>query len=529
MRVLNVVVLAVSLVACGAPKLEDPIQVDGGLISGTVGVRDEAIRVYKGIPFAEPPVGELRWRPPQPLEPWRGVRQATEFAPACFQPEMPPGIVYGNVWPDQSEDCLYLNVWTGARSPEERRPVMVWIHGGGLQRGTAAHYDGESFAQKGVVLVSIQYRLNAFGFLAHPGLSEESERGSSGNYGVLDQIAALEWVQRNISRFGGDPERVTIFGESAGAWSVCFQMATPLSEGLFERAIAESGTAFGQIRPLRNGEASAEAMGRQFAEVLGRGGAEELRRVPPEDIVEALYDQEPERRAMNATRFEFRPAIDGWVIPEEVLTVFREGRQHRVPLILGFNRDEASVTAQYFAPQTVTEWQAGVREQAGALAEEAMRLYPVERSEDILPAFLAAGRDRSYTWSMKTWAKLMEDTGLDAWLYHFTRVPPGERSEDLGAYHAAEIIYVFDNLHRGDRPYTEVDHELADAISNYWVNFAATGDPNGAGLPEWPSYDSESDPYMDFGDTVEARFGLYPEAYELWSRYYAAQRGATEQ
>jgi para-nitrobenzyl esterase len=515
------------LATCGAPRQQDPIRVDGGLIRGAVGERDPSIRVWRGIPFAAPPVGELRWKPPQPVVPWEGEREATADAPACFQPEMPPGIVYGPVWKDQSEDCLYLNVWSGAASAAERRPVMVWIHGGSLERGTAAHYSGESLAMKGVVLVSIQYRLNAFGFLAHPELTAESEHGSSGNYGLLDQIAALEWVQRNISSFGGDPSNVTIFGESAGSWSVCFQMATPLSAGLFHRGIGQSGTAFFPLKPLADDDPeaeSAEEMGQRFAEALGCTTLEEMRAVPAEAIIEALYDTDLERRRMNVTRFELRPALDGWAIREQVLTTFREGRQHPVPVILGYNRDEASITVRFFAPKTVAEWEQGARRELGEFADPAMQIYPVERDEDIRAAFLASGRDRAHTWPMKTWARLMEQAGLPVWMYHFTRVPPGPWAEELGAYHAAEIVYVFDGLGRSDRPYTEVDQRVADAMSSYWVNFATTGDPNGEGLPPWPAWDSGSDRYMEFGDVIEAKTGLYPEAYELWDRIYAAQR-----
>ena len=306
--------------------IDDPVRISNGSLSGTLG-RSLEVRVYKGIPYASPPVGSLRWKTPKSAATWEGVRKADAFSPACMQTPYPSSSIYHSEPEPVSEDCLYLNLWTAAKSPRERRPVMVWIHGGALTRGSGfvGVYDGESLAKKGVVVVTINYRLGIFGFLAHPELTRESDHNASGNYGLLDQITALEWVQKNIAAFGGDPKRVTIFGESAGSWSVNYLMATPLANGLFQRAIGESGAAFESVKTL----AETEATGVKFAKSMGADTIAALRAKPAEEILKS------------SAFASFPPNVDGWMLPHDVYTIFAAGKQNDVPILIGSNADEA--------------------------------------------------------------------------------------------------------------------------------------------------------------------------------------------
>ena len=360
--------------------------------------------VYRGVPFAAPPVGELRWRPPEPALAWEGVRDATEAAPACMQNPLPAAAqtFYDAGVDRMDEDCLYLNVWTAA-GPDDRAPVLVWIHGGGLSIGNGADitYDGTRLAQRGVVLVTINYRLGAFGYLAHPLLSAESGHGASGNYGLLDQIAALGWVHRNIAAFGGDPSRVTIFGESAGSWSV----------------------------NQRN-------------------------------------------------------------------------------------------------PETI-------RSEYGEHADALLETFPAETDEEAQRARIASGTDATFGREMRTWARMMETVSSPAYLYFFSRVPPAPDADRYGAYHTAEIPYVFDNFGVSPHPYanrdyTDTDRRLSDILASYWVNMAATGDPNGEGLPEWPAYDPEADAALHVGDTITVERGIRRDRLDFFDLYYAAQREGSD-
>src|SRR5579864_1965522 len=302
-------------------RSSDNVRVEQGLLSGAEGKNPE-VRVYRGIPYAAPPVGELRWKPPQPPASWQGVRDAKEFMKACWQNPYPSGSIYAAKLPPLSEDCLYLNVWTAAKSKKDHLPVMVWIHGGGFTRGDGISnaYDGENFARKGVVLVTINYRLGIFGFFAHPALTAESEHHASGNYGLEDQIAALKWVKKNIEAFGGDPKNVTIFGESAGSWAVNALMASPLAKGLFERVIGESGASFSPIKGLSESEKAGEKLDPSI---------QSLRAKPAEELVKTNEQV-------------VRPIVDGWVLPQSVAKIFSEGRQNDVALLVGFNADEGT-------------------------------------------------------------------------------------------------------------------------------------------------------------------------------------------
>jgi para-nitrobenzyl esterase len=401
-----------------------------------------------------------------------------------MQVPYPEGSPYRMADEPVSEDCLYLNIWTGAQSASERRPVMVWIHGGALTRGSGSLgvYDGEALAQRGVVLVTVNYRLGLLGFLAHPELSKESARHVSGNYGILDQIAALEWVRRNIAGFGGDPTRVTVFGESAGSWSVNALVASPLAKGLFQRAIGESGALFASLPKL----ADAEKSGERTATQLGAASIAELRAKPATDLIKTGNDQA-------------RPNVDGWMLPDQVMAIFSQGRQNDVPVLMGSNADEGTA----FTPPGIKvegyKTLAAIR--FGARADEFLRLYPAATEQEAHASAAAAIRDQTFGWEMRTWARMQTNTGKSkAYVYYFNHVPPGPAGAALGAYHASEIRYVFHNLQSAQ----EADRKLADAMSAYWVNFAISGDPNGKDLPEWPPYSAKADLALGLGDRIAA-------------------------
>lgn len=501
-------ILAAAGISLCYGSIKDPVRLDSGLIAGTAG-RDSAVRVYRGIPYAAPPVDTLRWRAPQPAVPWQGVRMAGQFGPICMQSRSGRGGAAAPV--PMSEDCLYLNVWTAAPAPGARRPVMLWLHPGGFTGGSGSSpaTDGESLAKKGVVVVTINYRLGIFGFFSHPELTSESDRRASGNQGLQDQVAALEWVRRNIAAFGGDPKRVTIFGDSAGAMSVGDLMASPQARGLFEHAIAESGSYIGlSVNPMKT-LADAEQDGLQTAEKLGARSLAELRAKPAEEL-------------LRAARGGF-PIVDGWFLPDDPAAIFAQGRQNDVPLLVGSNKDEGTFFLQ---PTTAAASLERVHRRFGDLADTFLKLYPAGSDAEATNSQLAAFRDE-LGWVMRKWAELQTATGKSkAFLYYFTHEPPsgavsprGGRAS--GATHGAEAQYVFENL-LGNRPWTELDRRLADTISSYWVNFASHGNPNGKGLPRWPAFDVRgSDRPMVLGDTVEvgpAPNGSQLAFYEAWYR-----------
>ena len=501
------------------------VTVTGGRMSGAP-AGDSGVWSFKGIPFAAPPVGDLRWRPPQPVVPWEGALDATAFAPACLQPLREVGSFYGQIVDQMEEDCLYLNVWSAAQ-PGDAVPVMVWIHGGGLSSGHGgeATYDGTALAERGVVLVTINYRLGPLGYLAHPLLAAESEHQSSGNYGTLDQVASLRWVRDNIAAFGGDPNRVTIFGESAGSWSVNHMQATPLASGLFHRAIGESGGGFG---PFATAYATdeMEAMGVQFATALLGPDMP----VSPEALRAKSGD---EIMALPRDVARFSPNVDGWVFPDTIWNIFADGAQNNVPVIVGSTADEdATLGGGRLAPMTVADYQEYARRTYGELAEAYLATYPAETDEATITARIAAGTDQRFGWEMRTWARMMETVSSDAYFYFFTRVPPGPDSDHNGAFHAGEIIYVFDNLGKSPFPYanqeyTETDHRLSDLMASYWVNFATSGDPNGEGLPAWPTYSRETDETLELGDTVQVIRSVRQDRLDFVDALHAGQRGSS--
>lgn len=485
--------LAVALsVLPAAAAIPEPIRTEGGLVSGVAGL-DPTVRVFKGIPFAAPPVGGFRWRPPEPPARWDGVRAADTFSANCMQ-RSPDGGAFPPYGGDRSatamsEDCLYLNVYTAAPSASAKQPVMVWIHGGAWTSGAGAIYQGEDLAKKGVVFVNLNYRLGVFGFFAHPELTKESPKHSSGNYALLDQIEALKWVQKNIGAFGGDPSRVTIFGESAGSWSVHNLMASPLARGLFQRAIGESGGRFAVTTTL----ADAEKAGAHFsAAVAAAPTLAELRRKPAVEL--------------NALSRSFQPVsnADGWVLPATMWEIFNAGQQNDVPLLIGSNSDEGTI----FTPDTTTgtSFSDQARERFGDDAGAFLALYPFASDEEARRARANSMRDQTFGWEMRTWARLQARTGTSSvFLYYFSHVPPLPNARWLGAQHGAEIPYVLNwpnGGHSRSVAWTEADRALADQLSSYWVNFATTGDPNGPGLPKWPAFDSTAPIALGIADSV---------------------------
>jgi para-nitrobenzyl esterase len=480
-----------------------PVKVESGLLEGRPGTHP-GVTIYRGVPYAAPPVGDLRWREPQPAIEWQGVKDAAAFGPSCMQTAYPEGSLYYSPLGPISEDCLTLNIWTAAKRGE-KLPVMVWIHGGALTRGTGATnwYEGEALSRKGVVIVTINYRLGIFGFFTHPELTAESPNHSSGNYGLLDQVAALEWVKRNIAAFGGDSHKVTIFGESAGSWSTNCMMATPLTRGLIHRVIGESGAFFAVMKKLDD----AEKIGAHS------GDLKTLRAKPAEALLKMTIDQ----RAMG-------PVVDGYLLPTDIYTIFKEGKQNDVPLLAGFNADEGTAFSNW--NENVDAFKKQAQQRFGKLSDEYFAAYPAANEAEAKASYFATFRDTTFGWNMRTWGRLAEKTGHHpAYLYYFSHVQPGPGSERYGAYHASEIVYVFDNLIMLKRPFTDVDRKLSDAMSSYWVNFAKNGDPNGPGLPKWPAYRAKDEVWMEFGPTdPKPRVELNKAKLDLMDKYFAEQR-----
>jgi para-nitrobenzyl esterase len=481
MRRLLLAAVSVTATTAALAGIPAEVAVDSGTLAGTTGASPE-IRVFKGIPFAAPPVGANRWRAPQPVAKWKGVRSATEYAPRCTQ-----GDPSGANAPPTGEDCLYLNVWTTADSANDRRPVMVWLYGGGFSGGAGSEprYAGDGLARKGAVVVTLNYRLGSLGFFAHPELSAEAEPKVSGNYGMLDAIAALQWVQRNIAAFGGDPGNVTVFGESAGANLTGALVASPRAKGLFHRAIAQSGGYMGMAMARTGTLARAEEVGAKALADAGIASIADARAKPAAEVFAAL-------RGAGLV-------VDGYFIPEDLSLTFANGRQNAVDLLVGSNRDEGTFFAR---PGLTTEqFRTRARQRFGVLADDFLEMFS---GEDPTASYLAAFRDEA-AWAMREFAELQARQGNDAYVYYFTRVPPTVPDRpSRGATHVAEIPYMFDNL-SSPVPWTDVDRRLADIMSSYWVNFARSGDPNGPGLPPWPAYrGSETHEVLILGDSITA-------------------------
>jgi len=542
-------VLAVAAVVTAAGP--EPVRLESGMVSGTIGSSGD-VRIFRGVPYAAPPVGAWRWKAPQPVAKWEGVRAATEYGARCMQGGGGGGAARGGAGGRQggggrrgaapgdqpaaagregaragrqggqaapagigaqqptSEDCLFLNVWAPARAASERLPVMVWIHGAGLTGGSGSEprYNGEELSKKGAVVITINYRLGPFGWLAHPELSRESGQRGSGNYGMMDSIAALQWVQRNAAAFGGDPRRVTIFGESAGAFLIAGLVGSPEAKGLFERAIAESGAWMGMGMGAMRTLAQAEEAGAKAVTAMNVSSIADLRTKPAEDI----------QRDLRGAGL----IVDGKYVPEDLSVTFARGKQNAVDLLVGSNKDEGT----FFGRQTATaeQFTTQAKQRFGELGDAFLKLYPAGSDTEAAASSLASFRDEA-NWHMRIWAEAQARIRKKAYLYFFTREPPlAPGAPSRGATHTAEIAYVFRQA--GATPQaTDVDRKLEDAMAAYWVNFAATGDPNGKGLPAWPMVkDRNSGRAMVLGDKIEAEPSLDTARLSIYDQAYARLR-----
>jgi para-nitrobenzyl esterase len=461
-----------------------PVKVEEGLLQGT---SEDGLTIYRGIPFATPPVGDLRWRAPQPAAKWDGVKLATKFASGPIQAWGAPA--------GKSEDCLYLNVWTPMKSASDRIPVLVWIYGGGFNGGSTSEpvYSGEKLARKGVVLVSIAYRVGQLGFMAHPELSAESPNHVSGNYGLLDMIAGLQWIQKNIAAFGGDQNKVTIFGESAGGIAVSMLCASPLAKGLFHGAISESGGSFGPPRPNTfPGEnlkrlPDAERAGEAYAESAGVSSIAELRKI--------------DAGKLPAIRGLAWPIIDGCVIPDDQYKLYEAGKFNDTPILVGYNSDEG---ASFSPPKTPADYITGTKTRYGKFAEDLLKAYPVD-SNMVPKTARDLARDAAFGWHTWSWARLQSKIGKSkAYLYYFDQhpdYPEGSPRAGYGSPHGQEVAYVFNHLDASNPQTTKTDLSISEAMATYWTNFAKYGNPNGNGVPEWPAISDANPVVMYFNQT----------------------------
>ena len=517
-------------------SLPGPVKVSTGLLQGIPG-RDPAITVFKGVPYAAPPIGDLRFRAPQPPSPWSEVFTADHFSKICPQLGDPATM---------SEDCLYANIWTGAHAGTERRPVFVWIYGGGFTVGSGSDptFDGEALAKKGVIVVTFNYRLGVFGFLATPELSREGGHNASGNFTLLDDVAMLQWVHQNIAAFGGDPARVTIGGQSAGAGSVGFLSISPLARGLFAQGIQQSHARYAHDTEVRFLSVSyrnlkdAEAAGVQYADSVGAHSLKELRALPWQALLlpPDAYDMSIETGS-DAKPPLFRPVVDGWVLPENYSQTYSKGTQSQVNLMAGNNRDEAGAVPEFSFAQrraaggrptpgipsanvTLASFRAAAIRKFGPLAEEYLKLYPAANDDEAAREGAESARDNSristYLWALD-W---MRHCDSPLYTYFWTHRPTGDPA---GAHHGSEMLFVFDNLDQEKREWKDEDRKVADTVSSYWVNFISQSDPNGAGLPLWPRFNPTAKTVMELGD----HFAPMPIASDahmaFWKKFFATQ------
>jgi para-nitrobenzyl esterase len=480
------------------PAQQPVVKTKNGNVSG---YRSGEISIFKGIPFAEPPVGNLRWKAPQPKKNWKGTLECKEFSASPVQRKPVPFMMWTEEFitpPDKlSEDCLYLNVWTPFRSPKDKLPVFVWIYGGGFSSGSAACaiYDGEEMAKKGVVFVSLNYRVGVIGFLAHPELSSESESKTSGNYGLLDQIAALKWVKDNIEAFGGDPGEVTIAGQSAGAMSVWSLVASPLAKGLFRSAIPQSGGILTSF--LRGDYASAEKSGVDFMQKMKAANINELRNKSADELF--------------AAGGNFMPVFEGYVLPMDVFDAFRNGKFNDVPVLAGWVTGDGSLMGEQ--KTTTEQYHKQAVERYGDKADEFMKLFPGTTDTEVAASMkkltmmqFAAMPDYLYAGFSKS----------PEYIYEFSHVPVDKPGfPNYGAFHTSEVPFALHTLHLWNRPWRDIDFAVEKTMNNYWVNFVKSGNPNGPGLPEWKTYDKSSGGILEIGDQTKLSEGLYKSEFEF--------------
>jgi para-nitrobenzyl esterase len=481
------------------------VKTANGMVAGN---KHNDISIFKGIPFAAPPIGALRWKAPQPAPDWKGVKQATAFSASPIQPTPAPFMCWSEEFiappAPLSEDCLYLNVWSGAKSASEKRPVFVWIYGGGLSSGSAACaiYDGEEMAKRGVVFVSINYRVGPFGFMAHPELSKE-QNNASGNYGLLDQVAALQWVKKNISAFGGNPDQVTIGGQSAGSMSVNALLASPLAKGLFRGAILESGGLLAGLIP--GSLQSAEKIGVELQKKAGAGGISELRNKSAAEILKAAQDLGGMRMGLT---------LDGYALPVDFMQAFREGKYNNLAVMMGWVTGDGGlfgkpdITAEKFIQQA--------NEKYGADAAAYLKVFPAASDSEAqasqtrlailnfasLPAYLLAGYNKKPTF-----------------IYEGGYVPTDKPGfPNYGAFHTSEVPFALHTLHLWNRPWKQSDFDVQELMSSYWIQFIKTGDPNGSGLPQWNAYNKAEGTILEINVTTMAKPGLYKNEFEILAK-----------
>jgi para-nitrobenzyl esterase len=516
--------------AAGAGKVgSEPVRTTNGLVSGTAGKVDGVV-AFRGIPFGAPPVGDLRWKPPQPVASWDGVRAGDKFGPVCMQPRQPQRTPNNRAVdlpdsPAMSEDCLYLNVWTAAASPNAKLPVMVWIYGGAYTEGAGStpYNHGDTFASKGVVYVSCNYRLGSLGFLAHPELTKESPHGASGNYALADTLAALQWVKQNIAAFGGNPNNVTIFGESAGAAISSALVGVPQAKGLFQRSISESGTWMGlNLAPMRSRE-SAEQQTVKTAEQIGATSLAALRALPADDAANKLPKQ--------------GMIIDGWIVPEDLSRTFAAGRQNRVDILVGSNRDEGSFAAGFGPPMTMQRWKDSAAQRWADAAELGTKAYPVASDADAVARNNTLFTD-NLEWITRLYAEQQRAVSQHVYMFHFVHEPPyAADAHNLGVCHTCELPYVFNNLGTlrlypdSSSPELAVasakDAKVGEITQAYWINFAKTGDPNGKGLPKWPAFkDVATGPVLHLSEKPVPGDSLGPDRVKLYRALYERQMAA---
>jgi len=477
-----IALLLIFITSACSSRPPEQVKVEEGIVQGTI---ENGLRVFKGIPFASPPVGELRWKAPRPAEKWEGIKQTTKFAPAPMQG--------GNPNSEKSEDCLYLNIWTPAMSSDKKLPVLVWIYGGGFSFGSTSEpvCDGANLAKKGVIVVSIAYRVGQLGFLAHPELSAENPNHVSGNYGLLDQIASLKWIQKNIANFGGDTHKVTIFGESAGGISVSMLCASPLAKGLFKGAISQSGGSFGPTRSINYpGENMkslkfAESEGVEYVKKLGVSSIADLRKLVAEKFIPKTW-----------TLPGSWPIIDGYVISDDQYKLYETGKYNDVPVLIGYNSDEG---ASFSPGKTPEEYTSGVKKRFGLFADTLLKVYPV--GENTVPKSARdISRDAAFGWHTWSWAHLQSQTGKSkVYYYYFDQHPDYPKNSPLynyGSPHGQDVPYAFMNLDSSNPNTPPSDFKLSDAMGTYWTNFAKNGNPNGNGVPEWPAFSNEHQDVM---------------------------------
>lgn len=469
------------------------------------GYAEEGIRIFKGIPFAAPPVGALRWKAPQPPASWTGIKKCTAFSASPIQSSPVPF----SCWTEEfiappsplSEDCLYLNIWSGAKSSKEKRPVFVWIYGGGFNSGSAACaiYDGKEYAKRGIVFVSINYRVGALGFMAHPELTKEAS-GTSGNYGLLDQVAALQWIKANIAAFGGDPAQVTIAGQSAGSMSVNALITTPLAAGLFQRAIGESGGILGIGIPLAT-LAAAEESGTKLQSMLGAKDLADMRALPADSILHLS-------QKMGGIRFA--PILDGRVLPVDIAKAFREKKFNPVSFLSGWVTGDGALFGN--AKTNPEQFEASVRQRYGDKADKILGMLPHSNADE---ATRSQERLNLLSFGVVSPCRLAAFNPRPSYVYEFSHVPVDKPGfPNYGAFHTSEVPYALHTLHTWIRPWKELDYTLQSTMSAYWIQFVKTGNPNGKGLPPWPAFNG--DRILSLGDVVEEKPNSFRELVALF-------------